>query len=333
MALTPVSDDDQKTMIEIPSRSVPSTALIAGCGYVGLRVARLWTSLGTRVFAMTRSETNARRFEVEGMEPVIFDIGSTSEWPRLPSTDVILWSVGFDRRPGTHRNDAWIGGLQRLLAAVPRRPQPFRFVYTSSTGIYGDGDGQAVDELTSANPTTEGGISCAAAEQILQDFARTTGNHVAILRLAGIYGPDRLLRRVKDLNERVPLTSEADEWLNLIHVDDAVRAIDFVARTSVWPAWGPIEAGAACVLNVVAARSVTRRTYYSTLARLVSAPEPVFQPAANNEGGTTFSRGRGGNRRVVSRYRPSIPIEYQFDDCAAGLEHAIAESTGLDKGI
>jgi NAD dependent epimerase/dehydratase family enzyme len=136
---------------------------------------------------------------------------------------------------------------------------------------------------------------------------------------------------VNDLRTRVPLTSEPDEWLNLIHVDDAVRAIDFAGRTSAWPGWEPIQAECAIVLNVVASDSVTRRMYYSTLARMVSAAEPIFQPAANAEGSTGSARGRGGNRRVVSRFRPSLPIQYQFDDCTTGLHHAVSHSTGLEQ--
>jgi nucleoside-diphosphate-sugar epimerase len=316
-------------MIESPSLT-PSSVLIVGCGYVGLRVARLWNSMGMRVFAITRSEAKAQQLQGEGIQPLIFDLGSNSKWPQLPDVSVILWSVGFDRRPGTSRNDTWIGGLQRLLAALPRRSRPLRFVYTSSTGVYGDGDGREVDELTPRNPCSEGGVACAAAEESLQDFGRNTGSQIAILRLAGIYGPDRLLRRLSELRERVPLTSKPDEWLNLIHVDDAVRAIDFAGRTSVWPGEEPLQAGAGGVLNIVAANSVTRRTYYSTLASLVSAPEPVFQTAANDDGATASSRGRGGNRQVVSRFRKSLPIQYQFDDCAVGLAHAVAESKGLE---
>lgn len=310
-------------MIESPSLTAPTSALIVGCGYVGLRTARLWQARGIATFAITRDAAKAEKLQTEGIRPLVLNLGSTDEWRALPDVDIVLWSVGFDRRPGASRKATWIDGLQRLLGALPSRIQSRRIIYTSSTGVYGDGDGQDVDELTPTNPASSGGAACIAAERILQGFAGDTGTHVSILRLAGIYGPDRLLRRVSELRDQVPLTTQPDEWLNLIHVDDAVRVIDFFGTTGSRPEWGESAEGAAEMMNVVSAGSVTRRIYYSTLAKLVSAPEPIFSPSSASH------RNRGGNRRIHSRIRPNLPIEYKFDDCAIGLADAVARSSDL----
>ena len=293
-----------------------STALIAGCGYVGLRIARLWTHLGICTYAITRSNEKAAMLRADGIHPIVTDLSSSNELANLPDADVVLWSVGFDRSAGVTRESAWIDGLRKLLAALPERSTPRRILYTSSTSVYGDGHGGEVDEDTAPNPGSEGGQSCVTAENILRDFATRTGTLVTILRLSGIYGPDRLLRRICELRDGVPLTTEPDEWLNLVHVDDAVSVIDAVSRCKQPPA----------LMNVVAAGSVTRRTYYSILARLVKAPPPVFETA---DAAPLTRHRRGGNRRVISLVRLSPPIAFQFDDCESGLRNAIERSRGL----
>ena len=294
------------------TETTDSTALINGCGYVGRRVARLWTRPGIRTFAITRSDEKAARLSPEGICPIVADFSSSNELPNLPDADVVLWSVGFDRNGGATREEAWLEGLKRLLASLPARKTPRRILYTSSTSVYGDANGGDVDEDTVPNPTSESGQTCVAAEYILRDFAAQTGTIVCILRLAGIYGPDRLLRRISDLRDSVPLTTEPDEWLNLVHVDDAVSVIDTVSRCEQPPA----------LINVAAAESVTRRTYYSTLAKLVNAPAPIFETA---DAASLPERRRVGNRRVISRVRSFLPISFQFDDCETGLRNAIEE--------
>ena len=290
---------------------IPESALIAGCGYVGGRVAATWLARGMRVCAITRSEAKAKELASPGIVPILFDLAQTTHMPELPDVDVVLWSVGFERTSGASRQAIWIDGLQRLLHALPARTEARRILYTSSTSVYGDGDGQDVDEHTLPIPTSEGGFACLAAEQLLQEFARQSSACVSILRLAGIYGPNRLLRRTADLHANVPIMSPPDEWLNLIHVDDAVTAIDAISRMSSPPS----------LINIVAGQSVTRREYYATLAKLVDALPPRFaEPTA--ESTSQPQRRRGGNRRVVSGVRESLQIPFKYDSIMDGLKSA-----------
>lgn len=298
---------------------------MAGCGYVGHRVARIRAAEGREVHVLTRSEKKADEFREEGIHPIVMDLTTPRTWPTLPETDVIVWAVGFDRSPGTDRRAVWHDGLQHLLRAVPFRSTARRVIYTSSTGVYGDGGGQDVDEQTPENPVSEGGRACLEAENLLRRHSEETGTPVLILRLAGIYGPDRLLRRISQLQNGEPIAAVPDEWLNLVHVDDVVRMIQWAADSEIadWPH---------NVLNVVSARSVTRREYYETLAALMATklktrvPPPRFVNPENAESASR-QRGRNGNRRIVSRYRSKIPVSFQFDDIRNGLQQATEKST------
>lgn len=302
---------------------IPETALIAGCGYVGHRVARIWKERGLQVHAITRSAGKATELTNEGIEPIVFDLAATTI-PTLPDVDVVLWSVGFERSSGSSRQAIWIDGLRRLLNAFPVRgdENARRILYTSSTSVYGNGHGQDVDENTVPNPTAEGGQACVAAEGLLQEHSLRTSASVSIFRLAGIYGPHRLLRRIEDLRNNTPIPSPPDEWLNLIHVDDAVSAIDAVSRLESPPS----------LMNVVGNTSATRGGYYATLAKLAHAPPPIFAvlPASTSDLSLAPqaipSMRRGGNRRVVSIVRESLGITFKFDSIDDGLNDALRRS-------
>lgn len=292
----------------------PSSLLIFGCGYLGRRVAARWLSAGHRVAAVTRSAETATELRRTDVEPILWDIGSPGSAPSLPPTDVVLWSVGFDRASACSRRDVWIDGLQRVLDRVTNVPAPPRLVYISSTSVYGDHSGESVDELSDCQPQTENGACCLEAEQLVRKSGEACCQRTVILRMAGLYGPNRLLRRLDELRRAAPIAADPDAWLNLVHVDDAAAIVTHVARIPEPPQ----------VLNVVSLVPVTRRTYYSTLAKLTNSPPPVF-----NESGTHINpvanlrRGASGNRRVVSRYLSTFGIPTQFDDVEHGLRNSL----------
>ncbi len=283
------------------------TRLIAGCGYLGRRVADQWQSSGCDVLVLTRSPDRAEDFRQGGLIPIVTNLAVESHQQPFPPAEVVLWAVGFDRTVGVTREDIWLRGLERLLNRLSCPPR--RILYVSSTGVYGQDNGQTIDEETTPDPKTEGGRGCVATERLLrqhcsQFFPQT---QVTVLRMAGIFGPGRLLRRISDLQTHKPLPGEPDQWLNLIHVQDAVRMIDFVSSADAVPP----------IINVVNSKTVTRRQYYTRLAALVQAPEPVF------EASTTPARQRGGNKRIVSRYRGDLNAGFEYDDVLAGLEQAV----------
>ncbi len=278
----------------------PRRVLIVGCGYLGRRAADAWIQSGVRVWALTRSPDRARAFRNGGIHSLVGSV--TADLPKLPDVDTVLWCVGFDRGAGASREAVWLNGLQNLLNSLPDTVR--RVLYTSSTAVYGQTEGETVTECSQTEPLTEGGRCCLQAEQLLSAAA---GCDVSILRLGGIYGPDRLLRRIDALRQSQPVPGSPASRLNLIHVDDAVTAIMHVAGRRDVP-----------LINVVAAEAVTRGEYYRELARLTQSPLPVFAEHDIRE--------RGGNKRVVSVVRPEIGLSYRFDDVAAGLCDAVNRS-------
>jgi nucleoside-diphosphate-sugar epimerase len=264
-------------------RSPPTSSrrrLIIGCGYLGKRVASRWLAAGDTVYATTRSRAHADQFEAMGLHPLQGDVTAAADaanrLPTLPTVDTVLWAVGVDRTAPASYEDVHVTGLQRLLDRLPGQP---RFIFISSTGVWGDGSGGFVNETTPPTPAREAGRALVAAEARLQAHRHGPG---VVLRLAGLYGPDRL-PRLADLQAGKPLPADPASWLNLIHIDDAAAVACDVAELS-----------APRPLYVVSDGSpIRRRDWYEGLARITGNPSPAWDPAA--------SQSRGGDKRVDSR--------------------------------
>jgi nucleoside-diphosphate-sugar epimerase len=101
------------------------------------------------------------------------------------------------------------------------QPLPERFVYISTTGVYGDCGGAVVDEESPIQPATDRAKRRVAAEAILQTWAAGHSVHLTILRTPGIYGPGRLgLERIRAMQPLIP-EFDANPG-NRIQVDDLV---------------------------------------------------------------------------------------------------------------
>ena len=240
--------------------------LIFGCGYLGARVARLWLDQGAEVTALTRSPQRAEQFSQQGIAPLVGDLAAPDSLPQLPEADTVLFAVGYDRQSGVPLREVYVEGLRRVLTALPRSVK--RFIYISSTGVYGQNDGGWVDEQAPCLPTREGGKACLEAEALLaeSDFA----DRVIVLRLAGIYGPGRIPRR-SDLMAGKPIAAAAEGFLNLIHVEDAAR---IVLQAEQLPA-GQKTPAPRLYLTSDGSPAV-RGDYYRYLAELLQAPPPQF---------------------------------------------------------
>lgn len=282
-------------------------ALIVGCGYLGRRVAARWKAAGHEVSVLTRSPERAEAFRAEGYRPVVGDV-IDPESLTLPNVDVLLYAVGFDRTAAADKRTVYVDGVSHVLSG---RFGVRRVIYISSSSVYGASDGRWVDEEAEESPVTESGRICLDAEAVVVREAERQGFEHCILRLTGIYGPGRLLARASQLQAGDPLAGEPDAWLNLVHVDDAARAVEVISES---------ELGRSLYL-LSDDRPVRRREYYSRLAELVGAPEPTFSPETAARHGRGLNK-RCSNRRVVS----DLALTLTYPDFEAGLPASLEAS-------
>jgi nucleoside-diphosphate-sugar epimerase len=250
-----------------------STALIFGCGYLGRRVANRWIAANRPVYALTRSRSS--ELAASGISPILGDVLDPQSLRGLPRVNTVLYAVGFDRASGRSMRDIYVQGLANVLEHVPT---PERFLYVSSTSVYGQTEGEWVTEDSVTEPHEGSGLVVREAETLLRERLP----EAIVLRFAGMYGPNRLLREAA-LKRGEPVPADPDGWLNLIHIDDGSAAVLHAEKC----------ANVGDVLNVADDTPVTRRDFYECLAEVIGAPVPTFAPAA--------SAAKESNRRISNR--------------------------------
>ena len=296
----------------------PLKVLIVGCGYVGARVAARLAAEGHRVFAVTRSAARAEEFARRGWTPIVADVMEPAAIAAAPPMDAVLQAVGFDRTAGVPKRQVYIDGFARVLTAMAGRCG--RVVAISSTSVYGQSNGELVDETSPTEPASESGQICLQQEQELWKWRADQKGDVAasILRLAGIYGPERMLARAESLRAGTPMSGRGDAWLNLIHGDDAAA---LAVRALVAGRDGATYLG-------VDAEPVLRRDFYGELASLLEAPAPTFS-------GVVEPGGRGSeagiNKRCVNAAtQRELGGVLQFPTYREGLRDVVAKRVSAD---
>jgi nucleoside-diphosphate-sugar epimerase len=281
------------------------TKLIFGCGYLGARVARHWREAGQRVIGVTRSRTRAEAFIDDGYDAIVADVTQPGTLDGLPAAETVLFAVGLDREGGQSIHDVYAGGVRNVLAALPSGTG--RFIYISTTGVYGPAGGEWVDEDTPPDPRRDGGRASLAAEQMLE--THSLGRQAVILRLAGIYGPERVPFLVP-LRAGEPIPATSTGYLNLIHVDDAAAAVVAANREA------PFDHGPR-VYCVSDGNPVERGDYYAEIARLIGAPPPSFSPPDPTSPRTARAESdrRVRNRRLLAE----LGVQLAYPNYRAGL--------------
>ncbi len=292
--------------MDVPA-PVTRTKLIFGCGYLGRRVAELWQSSGHTVFAVTRSRQRAERFRREGLRPIVADVTRPETLAELPPAETVLFAVGYDPTGSHSRREAFVDGLRAVLDALPAETD--RFILVSSTGVYGQVDGEWVDEDSPCRPTREAGRVFVAAEEALA--AHGVGRRAVVLRLAGLYGPGRLPRKA-DLLAGDPVAAPTENYLNLIHVDDAAAAVLTAEARARPPRTYLVSDG----------HPTDRRAFYVRLAELLAAPPPRFvepppeQLAVHHAGSNKRTR----NARMLAE----LGVELRYPTYQRGLAAIVA---------
>lgn len=288
--------------------------LIIGCGYLGGRVAQKWLGDGSETWALTRSEEHASRLVESGLSPLVGDVLDLSSLKKFPQVETILYAVGFDRTSKHSKRTVYVEGLRNVLQEI--RGKCRRFVYISSTSVYGQDNGEFVNELSAVSPREENGRICLDAEAVVWEHFRpadqgTRTGEAMVLRLGGIYGPRRLLARERQLRGGELLLGNPATWLNLIHVEDAVQAVLAAEERG--------QSGATYL--ICDDRPLRRREYYAALAAQLGLAPPEFEELTANA-----AKHRQFNKRCVNRrMREELNVELRFPTVIEGLRHLFAE--------
>ncbi|MES2317656.1 MAG: SDR family oxidoreductase [Pseudomonadota bacterium] len=189
--------------------------LILGCGDVGMRVLPLLRAR-FRVFAVTSDPRRCAELRAAGAVPLVADLDHPHTLGRL---------AGLARHVvhlAPPQSEGLLDRRTRNLCAI--LPEGARLVYVSTTGVYGDCGGALIDETRPVAPHNARARRRVDAERTLRAWALHAGATLAILRVPGIYAPERLpLRRLEQ--GTAALLAADDVYTNHIHADDLARIV------------------------------------------------------------------------------------------------------------
>ena len=187
--------------------------LIVGCGDIGSRTALNLIQQGYQVYGARRNPQNLP----EGIKPVVLDVADPESWKPLQlKPDYIVYSVAAGGFSEEHYQKAYAEGMKQMLQWLKKlKHTPKHILFVSSTSVYGQTEGETVDETSLPQPSGFAGSVMLQAEETL----RRSGLSHSCVRFSGIYGPgrDMLIRQVRQgrIAPEVPV-----KYTNRIHSDD-----------------------------------------------------------------------------------------------------------------
>jgi len=272
-------------------------------GYTGLRVLNALPA--NRTFGIGRpiAGTTTRKTQLLDLDRTLdHDI-------KLPASCIVLYTVP----PAAAAPED-----QRLVTFLSHvRPTPLRFVYLSTSGVYGDRGGKLTRETDPTNPTTDRAERRCAAEQCLEQWCERAGCERFVLRVPGIYGPGRL--GLEQLRQGAAIVREADSGPgNRIHVDDLVATCIAAMTSDASPG----------TYNVADA---DHRSYYwfrRTVAKLAGLPAPreISLEEARHEWGERRASFLQESRLLdTQKLHRELKVALRYTNAEDGIRASLAE--------
>lgn len=197
--------------------------LIAGCGDLGTALGRKLSAAGDEVWGLRRSPRSLPR-------PLHTLRGDLLSPLRLPEG---IEAAVYLATPGRYEDEAYrqtyVLGLRNLIGALRGHPLQ-RLIFISSTAVYGQLDGEWVDESSPTEPNSFSGRRVLEGEQL----ALRSGLPATVVRFGGIYGPgrERMLRKVR---AGEACAAEPPHYTNRIHRDDCVGVLEHLLAPGTAP--------------------------------------------------------------------------------------------------
>ena len=204
----------------LPARFRRLRVLIVGCGDIGLRVAQALPAR-VQVLALTSSADRVHELRQRSITPLAGNLDVPASLRRL---------AGLAHRVihlAPPPDEGWLDPRSRALTrALALRSSPSALVYGSTSGVYGDCQGEIATETRATHADTARAKRRIDAESAVRFFGRASAVRSSILRIPGIYAPDRPngTPQARLLKGTPVLQAQDDVYTNHIHADDLARA-------------------------------------------------------------------------------------------------------------
>jgi nucleoside-diphosphate-sugar epimerase len=192
--------------------------LLVGSGDIARRLVPVLPA-AYRPHALLRDRARFAEWRARGTFPLYGDLDDRRTLVRLAGLAEVVIHLAPPQAGREHDLRT-----ARLLAALSRGRLPRRFIYISTSGVYGDRSGAWVSETSPVGPQSSRGRLRLDAERQVRAWAQRNGVRASILRVPGIYAAERL--PLERLRSGAPaIAADEDSYTNHIHADDLARII------------------------------------------------------------------------------------------------------------
>jgi nucleoside-diphosphate-sugar epimerase len=297
-------------MLEIIMQKV----FIAGCGYIGERIARSYHESGADVTCMVRSPEHGARLGSAGFTTIISTLDDMADIPELNLADRILFYLVPPPGGGIADSRA-----RNFIAHMSATERPAKIVYMSATSVYGGIGGDVVTDESPTVPDSAMGKRRLDAETAFREYGAVRDVPVVILRVSGIYGPGRL--PLMQISQGQPLLNENESGpSNRIHADD-LAAVSIAAAAY----------GMDCdIFNISDGHPSSMTSYFNACADALGyprQPQVTLDEARQVMSPLMFSYVSQSrivdNSRMLERLKIKLRYESLSEGLAASVPHTI----------
>ncbi|WP_312254950.1 NAD-dependent epimerase/dehydratase family protein [Stutzerimonas nitrititolerans] len=200
------------------------SVLIAGCGDVGSRFGLQMSRAGWTVYGLRR--------EAAGLPVPILPVAGDllagqcpRNWPNA-ELSYLVYAASASQHDEPGYRQAYVEGLRNVLGWLEQRGQrPKRLLFLSSTGVYGQNQGEWIDETSPTEPNGFTGQVMLEAERL----ALNSGLPATLVRMGGLYDPARPWLQ-NQIRAGLRVDREPPQYSNRIHRDDAAGLLAFLLQ-------------------------------------------------------------------------------------------------------
>lgn len=282
--------------------------LIAGCGYVGEAAAdffhaRAWEVEGWTASAQSAAQRSTKPYTVRALD--ISDAAAVSSI--RGDFDVVIQCASSGGGGPEEYRRVYLAGARNLIQAFPAAT----VLFTSSTSVYGQKEGEIVDETSPAQPAHETGSILRETEELV------LANNGIVARLGGIYGPGRSFFLRKFLAGKAMIDRAGARFINQVHRDDIVSALFLLAERRA-------KSGGQ-IYNVVDDEPTTAPTVYEWLSLGLKQPQ-------SSQGKLSAKRKRGqSNKQVSNQKLRALGWAPRYPDFRVGMTESVLPSFGIER--
>lgn len=279
--------------------------LVVGVGDIGGGLAQRLVSAGHQVWGVRRQ----KRPMPEGVQPLYGDVTDCMTMPNLPKDlDILVYCVAASEFSQMSYHAHYYQGLSHILQALQGQALQ-RVLFVSSTSVYGQSQGEWVDEDSDACAEGFSGQEMQRAEQLLlqQQWPAT------VVRFSGIYGPGRT-HLIQQVQNGVGCAKESVCWTNRIHRDDCIGVLLLLIEKTL--AQKPLH-------NLYLASDPCPAPLHEVMTWLSERLSKDLQQVSNN----VLHR---GNRRCSNKRLLELGYVFQYSDYRQGYD-ALLKQMGLSR--